>query len=41
MITKKAPDNEQLEIIMSITKYSGKIHKLTLYDKVINNPIHR
>lgn len=33
-------NKEQLEIAISITKYSSKICKSMLYDKIISNPIY-
>lgn len=39
-ISELIPIKEQIETVISITKYIGKIHKLTSYDSETNNPIH-
>lgn len=34
-------NKKQVEVAISLTETSSKIYELQLYDKVINNPIHR
>lgn len=41
MMAKKISDKKQFKTVMLITKYNSKIQKLLLYNKIINDLIHR